>query len=170
MGLADSRAGTQDNSSGTPFPTGANEDGGARVPTAILVGNKTTFSEATARTGITGADAPTGGDLTTTGFAGSAGANLFALGNALAVQVRATCNTASKTLTGRLMMYDGSNNFLYTSEPISFTSDATLRLGNGSGDFVCQRPQVIDVGPAVRARFFVDSVSGGTWAINCRPI
>jgi len=170
MALSSAKAGTQDNSSGTPFATAANEDSGSvNLPAAALVGNKTTFSE-TSRTGLTAADTPTGGDLTTTGFAGTSGANLFDIGNALAVAIRATCNTASKTLTGRLIFYDASNNPLSVSETISFTSDATLRLGNASGDFVCQR-QLVDAGQARKARFFVDTVgSSSTWAVYCRPI
>lgn len=169
MALSSAKAGTQDNTSGTPFAIAVNEDSGSvNLPAAALVGNKTTFSEAS-RTGLTAADAPTGGDLTTTGFAGTSGANLFDLGNALALTVRATCNTASKTLTGRVVMYDGSNNALSVSETLSFSSDATLRLGNASGDFVAQR-QIVDAGQARKARFIVDSVSGGTWAVYCRPI
>lgn len=168
MALTTGRGSTQDGSSGVPAAVAVNEDGSALLQAMAPVGNKTTYTEAS-RAGITTADAPTGGDLTTAGFAGSAGANLFDIGNALALHVRATCGTASKVLTGRVVFYDGSNNALSVSETLTFTSDATLRLGNASGDFVCP-DTLIDARAARKARFFVDSVSGGTWAVYCRPI
>lgn len=169
MSLSSIKASTQDGSSGTPVAIAANEDSGTNALQATVpVGNKTTYTEAS-RTGITAADAPTGGDLTTTGFAGSAGANLADAGNALTLSCRATCSAASKVLTGRVVLYDGSNNALAVSESITFTADATLRLGNASGDFVCPRV-LVDCGQARKFRFFVDSVSGGTWAIYVRPV
>jgi hypothetical protein len=165
------RASTQDGSSGTPVAQGVNEQGGSPTPiiqTMIAEGNKSTYSVGS-RTGLTAADAPTGGDMTTGAFAGASGANLTAVNNALAAELRATCGTASAVLTGRLALYDESNNFLAFSETIQFVSDATLRLGNATGDFVCQRA-IVDLGRAVKARFFVDSVSAGTWAIYLNPL
>lgn len=170
MALSSVKASTQDTSTGTPVATAVNEDGSAgNLQIVVPMGNKTSLAE-TSRTGLTGADAPTGGDMTTGGFAGSSGANLFDLGNAMACQIRATCSSASATLTGRLAFYDGSNVCLGLSESISFSSDATLRLGNGSGDFLCRANQMVDVAGARKARFKVDSVSAGTWAIYARPI
>lgn len=170
MAISSSRASTQDNTGGTQVATVTREDGAAGLLQGMVpLANKTTFSE-TSRTGLTGADAPTGGDLTTSGFAGSSGANLFDLDQAMACQVRATCGTASATLTGRLAFYDGSNNPIGMSETLTFTSDGTLRLGNASGDFVCRANLLVDVAGARKARFFVDSVSAGTWSIYARPV
>ncbi len=169
MSLSSIKASTQDGTSGTPVATIVNEDSGSVALQAnCLVGNKTTYSELS-RTGLTAADAPTGGNLTTTGFAGTAGANLGDCGNALTLACRATCDTASATLTGRIVFYDGSNNAIGLSESISFTSDGTLRLGNATGDFVTPRV-LVDAGQARKFRFKVDSVSAGTWAVYVRPI
>lgn len=163
------KASTQDTSNGTPVATAVNEDAaGNAIQLMSAVGSKSTWNEL-ARTALTAADAPTGGDLTTTGFAGTAGANLADLGNALAVQVRATCDTASKSLTGMLVFYDASNKPIGYSETISFTSDATLRLGNATGNFVSTR-KLLDAGAARKAAFFVSSISGGTWAVYIRPL
>jgi hypothetical protein len=163
------RGSTQDGSTGTQVAVATNEVNSGHALAAVVVeSNKTTYSE-TSRTGLTGADAPTGGDLTTGGFAGSSGANLFDLGNAQNVAVRATCGTASATLTGRIIFYDGSNNAIGMSRLLSFTADATLRLGNATGDFV-SIADLVEAGAARKARFFVASVSSGTWAVHCRPV
>ncbi len=154
---------------GTDSPNLAiNEDGSGGLLPSVPVGNKTTWSE-TSRTGITGADSPTGGDLTTTGFAGTAGANLIDLGNALAVHLRATCGTASAVLTGRIMLYDGSNAAIGATATVTFTADGTLRLGNATGNFIAN-VAIQDVGGARKCRFFVDTVSAGTWQVFVRPI
>jgi len=169
MSLGSIKGSTQDTSGGTPVATVVNEDDSTKAVQAVApVGSKSTWVSIP-RTGITAADAPTGGDMTTTGFAGSAGANLGDVGNALTADVRATCGTAGATLTGRLALYDGSNNFLAMSESLSFTSDGTLRLGNAAGDFISQR-LLVDLGHARKVRFFADSVSAGTWAVYVRPI
>jgi hypothetical protein len=169
MALSSIKASTQDASAGTPVATATNEDDSTKALQATVpVGNKSSWSE-TARTGLTAADAPTGGDMTTTGFAGTSGANLFDCGNALSCSARATCDTASATLAGRLALYDGSNNCLGLSELLTFTSDATRRLGNATGDFVAQR-YLADLGAARKARFFVEAVSAGTWAVKCQPV
>ncbi len=154
---------------GTDSPNLAiNEDGSGGLLPSVPVGNKTTWAE-TSRTGLTGADAPTGGDLTTTGFAGTAGVNLIDMGNALAVHLRATCGTASAILTGRLVLYDSSNAAIGVTATLTFTADGTLRLGNAAGNFVCAHA-IQDVGGARKCRFFVDTVSAGTWAVYIRPI
>lgn len=169
MSLSSIKSSTQDASGGTPVAIVVNEDAaGNAVQASCLVGSKSTWAEVS-RTGITAADAPTGGNLTTTGFAGSAGANLGDCGNAMTLALRATCGTASATLTGRVVFYDGSNAAIALSEPISFASDPTLRLGNAAGDFVAPRV-LVDAGQARKFRFFVDAVSAGTWAVYARPI
>ena len=168
MSLNTTKASTEDNTNGTPVATITPEVGSPAIQATASVGHKTTWSE-TSRTSITAADAPTGGDMTTTGFAGSAGANLFDCENSMSVAVRATCDTANKSLTGRVAFYDGSNACLGYSEQMTFASDATLRLGNAAGNFIAQR-QVIDAGSARKAEFLVTSVSGGTWLVYCRPI
>jgi hypothetical protein len=169
MSLSVVKASTQDGSTGTPVATAVNEDSGTNALQAnVVVGNKTTYAELS-RTGLTAADAPTGGDLTTTGFAGSSGANLGDISNALTLACRATCDTASAVLTGRIVFYDGSNNAIAVSESISFTADGVLRLGNASGNFVAPRV-LVDAGQARKIRFKVDSISAGTWAVYVRPI
>jgi len=156
---------TADNSTGVAVPGAVAEGSIPPPPWGVGVGNKETFA-ATSRTGLTAADAPTGGDLTTGGF-GSAG--LVDCSNCLNVAVRATCNTASAALSGRLVFYDSSSNCLSISTTLAFVSDPTLRLGNGSGDYVCN-PQLVDVGAARQCKFLVDSISAGTWAVYVRPI
>ena len=79
------RGSTQDSAAGVVVAQSVNEvASGNTLVTGVQEGNKSTYSE-TARTGITAPDSPTGGDLTTTGFAGALGANLFDAGNALNV-------------------------------------------------------------------------------------
>ena len=167
MALTAYRGSTQDSSAGVQVAVAVNEDAAGQLVAGVQSGNKTTYSE-TSRTSLTTADAPTGGDLTTGGFAAS---GLIDLGNALNAEVRATCGTASATITGRLIFYDASGTPLCqgTSQTLSFTSDATLRLGNATGDFVCPK-LLVDVGAARKCKFFLDSVSSGTWAVYVRPV
>jgi hypothetical protein len=167
MSLPTVKSSTQDTSTGTPVATGNNENGTGAIQAFVAVGNKTTWGEAS-RTGLTTADAPASGNMTTTGFAGAAGANLSDFENALSCQVRATCGTASKNLAGRVVFYDSGNNCLGYSESVSFLSDATKRLGSGTGDFISQT-QVVDVKTARKGRFFVESIDAGTWAVYTNP-
>ena len=163
------RSSTADGTSGTQVAQAASEVSGSGILQSVVIeGNKSTYAEVS-RTGLTVADAPTGGNLTTTGFAGAAGANLVDLGNALTMAVRATCSVAGAILSGFIVLYDASNNPIGKSEVITFVSDATLRLGNATGDFICQRV-LIDCGQGRKCRFFVSSISGGTWAVYKRPI
>lgn len=169
MALGSVKASTQDGTSGTPVATGVNEDDVTKaLQASVTVGNKSTYAEAS-RTGLTALDAPTGGDMTTTGFAGTAGANLTTCGNALSLSCRATCSVASATLTGRVAFYNAAFACIALSEVITFTSDPTRRLGNAAGDFLAQRV-VVDAGQAQMFRFFVESVTAGTWAVYGRPI
>ena len=166
---AATRASTQDASTGTPVAVATNEvTAGNALQAVVPEGNKSTYAIQT-RTGIAAADAPTGGDMTTTGFAGAAGANLLDIGNAMSAVVTATCGTASAILVGRLALYDGSNVCIGLSEVVSFGADATRRLGNAAGNFVCPI-NIIDVGSARKVRFFVESVSAGTWTVEVRPV
>jgi|SRR5215831_2476302 len=168
MTLTATRSSTQDSSTGTQVATAINEDsGGGALQASIPVGNKTTYSEGS-RTGLTTADTSTT-DLTTAGFAGSAGANLIDISNALSLVIRAQSNTASKILTGRVIFYDGSNNPIAFSESLSFTSDASLTIA-GSGQKYPSQHQIIDAGASRKVRFYVDSISGGTWDICVRPV
>jgi hypothetical protein len=159
-------ASTQDNSAGTLVAQATSEvSGSGTLQTTVAEGNKSTYSEVS-RTGITTADTPVGGDLTTGTF-GSSG--LIDCGNAINLALRATCSSASATLSGRVVLYDGSSNPIGYSEAVNFAADATLRLGNGTGDFVSQRV-LVDVASARKVKFLVTAVSGGTWAVYARPI
>ena len=160
------RSSTQDGSAGTPVMAGLNEDGSATLQLVALVGNKTTYAEAV-RTAITAADTAVV-DLSTVGFAGTSGANLTDCGNALVLTCRASCSVPSGTLTGRVVLYDGSNAPISLSEVVTFTSDGSRRL-SAAGDYVVART-LIDAGQARKFRFYVESVSAGTWTVAVRPI
>jgi hypothetical protein len=161
------RGSTQDSSGGVQVAQATGEVSGAGIlAVGVTEGNKTTYSNQS-RTGQTGTDAATS-DLSTSGFAGSAGANLFDIGNALACVLRASCSVASASLAGRLIYYDGSNNPIGMSEPITFISDAARRLA-AAGDYICQH-FIVDVGEARKARFYIENISSGTWAVIARPV
>ena len=162
------RGSTQDNANGVQVAQATVEVSGAGVlVTGVNEGNKTTYANTPTRTGITTNDTTTT-DLSTSGFAGGSGANLVDLGNALNVCVRVSCSVASATLNGRLIYYDGSNNPIAYSENMTFVSDSTVRL-SAAGDYISQH-YITDVGEARKVRFYITSVSTGTWAIYVRPI
>ncbi len=163
MATSTIKASTEDNTNGTPVCIVTNEDnGGTALQGMVPLGNKQTWSE-TGRTGLTSNDTATT-DLTTAGF-GSSG--LVDLGNALSVEVRAACDTASRSLVGRLVFYDASSNPLSTSESLSFSSDAALKTSGTR--YVCQR-QLVDAGQGRKCKFYVDSITGTTWDVFVRPI
>ena len=160
------RASTQDNSTGTQVAQAVNEVTGAgALQTVCIEGNKSTYNDIV-RTGLTAADTAT--DLSTVGFAGTAGANLLDLGNALSVTVRGTCDTANKTLVAQIIFYDAALTPLSKSEQVSFNSDAILRQ-SAAGYYISQRA-IIDAGQARYARVYVVSMTGTTWNVYARPI
>lgn len=164
-GLSEVRASTQDNTSGTQVAVSTNElDGTGALQATVPHGNKTTFSE-TSRTSITANDTGTT-DLTTGGF-GSAG--LVDLGNCLSVALRATCDTVSSTLNGYLIFYDGSSNPIAISEPVIFTSSATLTIAGSGVKYPSQRV-IVDAGAARQCKFYVTAITGTTWNVYVRPI
>lgn len=155
------RASTQDGAAGTQVAQATNEVGTGAVQTIVPEGNKTTYSE-TSRTSLSAVDTAT--DMSTSGF----GTSLIDIGNALSLHVRASCSAASKVLTGHLVFYDASSNPISISETITFNSDASDRLA-AAGDYICQCT-LIDARAARKCKFYVDTLSGGTWAIYVRPV
>jgi hypothetical protein len=163
------RASTQDSSAGTLVATAVDEvTSGNALQVVVNEGNKSTYSE-TSRLTITTPDAPTGGNVTN-GSGGFGNTGLIDAGNAMAAALRATCTVASATLTGRLVLYDASGNCIGISTSIVFTSDPTLRLGNASGDFIAVGNQLVELAGARQCKFFVDTVSAGSWSLYLRPI
>lgn len=156
-GLSDVHASTQDTTNGTLVTTINNEAGttlGA-IQAVAPVGSKTTFT-AGSRASITAADTA----VPTTG--------LIAAQNALSVVAYATCSAASVSLTGIILLFDGSSNLLSYSEQITFSSSATITNGSPAV-YYCER-QILDCGNAVQVFFFVLSVTGGTWTVNLQPV
>jgi hypothetical protein len=167
MAITAIRASTQDNAAGTQVAQAANEDLAGALQAIAPVGNKTTWPEVS-RTGLNIADSPSGGDMTIVGFGAS---GLIDCGNALTLQARATCDTAGKSLTGRVAFYsaDPTPLCLGMSESITFSSDLALRLGASSGDFIAS-VTLVDCRAARKVKFKVDGVSGGSWSVYLRPI
>jgi hypothetical protein len=158
------RGSTQDNSSGVQVAQGNTEVTNSGVlQTVIEEGNKTTYAE-TGRTGLTTDDTGTT-DLTSGGF----GTSLADCGNALSVYMRAACSVASATLTGFLVFYDGSGAPIAMSTTYSFTSDATKTIAGSGQKFPCVK-QMTDCGAARQCKFYVLTVSAGTWNVYVRPI
>lgn len=156
------RGSTQDSSTGVPVAAGVNEvTSGNILQTTIQEGNKTTYA-ATARTGLTAADANT--DMSTTSFASAA---LIDVGNAMCCVIDGKSSVASATISGRLILYDGSSNCIGMSELVAFQADATRRI-TAAGDYVSSIA-IADVGRARYVKFFVEAVSAGTWAITTTP-
>jgi hypothetical protein len=162
MPTGTSRASTQDNSAGVQYATTPNEDGGQPFQAVATVTGKTLYARTAHRTGIAAADTP--GDMTSAGF----GASRLSVYNAGSIHVEATSSVASAILVGQLAFYDESGNFAGFSQQVVFTSDAANRLGSGTGNFVCPAA-ILNLGASLAVRFFILSISAGTWAINVRP-
>ncbi len=158
------RGSTADATNGVQVAQSTNEVGaGPILQTVVVEGNKTTYSEGS-RTGLTTVDSAT--DLSSSGF----GTSLIDLGNAARITLRATCSTGTSapTLQGRLVHYDASGNVISVGELITFLADATRRI-TAAGDYVCPR-WITDAGQARKVKFYVESISSGTWAVYVRPI
>lgn len=166
------RGSTQDNSGGVIVAQAVNEVTSANtLVVGVQEGNISTYNEF-GRTSISVPDNPVSGDMSTVGFAGLSGVNLFDKGNALNVAIRAICSLPSISLSGRLIFYDGSNNALGFSSYLPFTSDSTLRMTANSG--YLSQVQLIDANQSRKAAFKVDGfgtgAGSGTWQIYCRPV
>jgi len=163
-GLSEVRASTPDPSAGIQVATATNElDGVGTLQATVPMGNKSTFTEV-ARTGLTTDDTGTT-DLTSAGF----GSGLVDLGNCLSLLIRVLCNTAGGVLTGIVIFYDAAGNPVSYSELLTFTADTALTVAASGQKYPAAR-LIIDAGSARQAKFYVKSISGGTWNVYMRPI
>lgn len=162
------RGSTQDGTSGVPVAQCTNESGSGILSAGVAEGNKSTYTGQT-RSSQTSADTATT-DLSTAGFAGSSGANLCDVSNALNIHISGQCSDDLETLTGRIIFYNSSDAPIGMSEIITLTSDSAVRVSS-SGDYLAYvTPQLVDAGRATQARFYILTVSAGTWSITITPV
>lgn len=150
------RTGTPDSSQGVQIANiSAQENSAYEIPAGVILADRIVADQSPQRSNISSADTTT--DLSTSGFAGTNGANLEALNNRPSIYVWCTFSGASDAATIRVIYYDSNNNPLFESWPLSFV--ASSRRVSSSGNYISEARVVPQLG-ASKFRCYVEAVSG----------
>jgi hypothetical protein len=164
--LDNARTGTPDGSSGIQIATVVVQEGTFEAPAGIALTDRLAAGLTPDRNDISAVDTAT--DMSTTDFAGSSGANLFAINNRGAIVVWCTFDDAVASATVRLIYYDGSNNPLFVGPPLTFT--ALAQRISSSGHYMTE-PQIVESYGASKCRPYLVTLGSGNVAdIFAHPI
>lgn len=165
--LDNARTGTPDGSAGVQIPTVLmQQDSAFEAPCGVALSDRLPAGMSPDRAGLSANDVATV-DMSTAGFAGSAGANLSNINNRGALVVWCEFANAAGSATVEAVFYDDSNNPLFVSEQMSFSA-LTNRVSS-SGDFM-SRPQMIDTFGASKYRLFLRAIGTGNVDLFAQPI
>lgn len=165
--LDSARTGTPDGTNGVKIPTVLmQEDGTLEAPGGVILSGAIAAAPSADRSGLTADDTGTT-DMSTAGFAGSSGANLFSVHNRGALVVWCEFANSAGTATVEVVFYDSSNNPLFVSEQLTFAAK-TQRV-SASGDYLSQ-VQMIDTYGASKYRPFLRAKGTGNVDVFGQPI
>lgn len=142
------------------------EDGTIEIVGGVSFSDRIAAAPSADRSGLTGDDSGTV-DMSTTAFAGTAGANLTAINNRGALAVWCEFTNVAGEATVEVVFYDNSNNPLFVSEALSFTAK-TQRV-SATGDYMSQA-QLVDTYGASKYRAFLRTLGAGNVDIFAHPI
>lgn len=142
------------------------QEGLVEIPTGVLLSARIPSSIAADRAGLTADDTATT-DMSTAGFAGTAGANLFAVNNCGAMSVWCEFANAAGSATVEIVFYDAADAPLFVSKQLTFTA-LTQRV-SASGDYMTN-PQLIDTCGASQYRPYLKVKGTGNLDIFANPI
>lgn len=161
--LDSARTGTPDGTAGVPIPTvPMQEDSAKEAPCGISLSERIPSGQAADRANATAAD--TTADMSTTVFAGAAGANLFNVNNRGALIVWCTFAAATTSVEVRVIYYDASNNPLFIGPVLSFAPSSAFRL-SAAGHYMAE-PQVVESYGASKIRPYIVSHSDAVNAVS----
>ncbi len=153
------RTGTPDGTSGIKIPTILmQEDSSVEAPGGIALSDRIPAAPTPDRDNAVAADSAT--DMSTTAFAGAAGANLSVINNRGALVVWCTFEAATTSAKIRVIYYDGSNNPLFIGPEMTFVPVSGFRL-SATGHYMSQ-PQIVETYGASKARPYIVTHSDST--------
>lgn len=152
------RTGTPDGSGGLLISSIVAQETGSEIPAGVALSDRIADAPTADRATATAADSST--DMSTTVFAGTAGANLKTVNNRGALAVWATFEATTDSATVRVVFYDAADNPLFVSPLLSFTPLSGFRL-SAAGHYMTEvqlldtygasqfRPYIVSKGDAV---------------------
>lgn len=165
--LDSARTGSPDNSNGIKIATVVSqEDNTIEIPGGVALSARIAAAPSADRSAVSSNDTATT-DMSTSGFAGASGANLFAINNCGSLVVWCEFANSAGSATVEIVYYDSSNNPLFVSEQIAFAAK-TQRVSS-AGDYMSQ-VQVIDTYGASKYRPFVRVIGTGNVDVFAQPI
>ena len=165
--LGTARTGTPDGSTGLLIADITAQEGGSKLlPLGIAGSDRIADAVAADRSALSADDSATV-DMSTTAFAGSAGANLVAVNNRGALVIWCLFANSAGSATVEIVFYDSANNPLFVSEQLTFTAK-TQRV-SASGSYLSQA-QIIDSRGASKYRPFLRTKGTGNVDIVSQPI
>lgn len=165
--LDNARTGTPDGSAGIQLATiVSQENGSIEIPGGVLFSTRIASSPSADRAGMTGDDTGTT-DMSTSGFAGSSGANLANINNCGALVVWCEFANAAGAATVEIVFYTAANVPLFVSKQLTFTV-LTQRV-SASGDYM-SNPQIIDTMGASKYRPYLRAKGTGDVDIFGQPV
>lgn len=153
------RTGTPDATNGIKIPTILmQEDTSFEAPGGVALSDRIPSSASPDRDNAIAADSTT--DMSTTSFAGTAGANLTPLNNRGALVVWCTFEATTTSVAVRVVYYDAADAPLFVGPLLTFTPLAGFRL-TASGHYMSQ-PQIVETYGASQARPYIVTHSDAT--------
>lgn len=165
--LDSARTGTPDGTSGVKIPTVLmQEDSTFEAPAGISLSDRIASGPTADRSAVSADDTGTT-DMSTTAFAGTAGANLAAINNRGSLVVWCEFANSAGSATVEIVFYDAADAPMFVSEAVSFTAK-TQRV-SASGDYM-STPQLVDTYGASQYRPFLRAKGTGNVDIFAQPI
>jgi hypothetical protein len=138
--LDSARTGTPDGTNGIKIPTVLmQEDSTFEAPGGIALTDRIPAAPTADRSLMTAADSAT--DMSTTAFAGAAGANLLNINNRGAIVVWCTFEASTDSAIVRIVYYDASDNPLFVGPPLTF---APLAQRLSAAGHYMSTPQIVE--------------------------
>lgn len=164
--LDSAKTSTPDAVDGIEIATVVAQTGIKEIPAGVMLTDRIADAPAADRSGLSADDTGTT-DMSTVGFAGTAGANLFAVNNRGALVVWCEFANSAGSCTVEVVYYDSADNPLFVSRQLTFTA-LTQRV-SASGDYM-SNPQLLDTYGASQYRPYLKVKGTGNVDIFAHPI
>ena len=136
------------------------------LPVGVSLSDRIGAAPAADRAALAADDTATT-DMSTVGFAGAAGANLFNINNRGALAVWCEFPNAAGSATVRIIYYDSSDNPLFVGEALTFA--ALAQRVSAAGDYMSE-PRLVDSYGASQYRPYLSVKGTGNVDIFAHPI
>jgi hypothetical protein len=164
--LDNARTSTPDNSNGIQLATIVAQEGTLEIPAGVMLSTRIPSGISPDRSGLS-ADDTSVTDMSTVGFAGTAGANLLPINNCGALSVWCEFANSAGSATVKIVFYDAANNPLFISRLLTFSA-ATVRV-SAAGDYM-SAAQLVDTCGASKYRPYLKVKGTGNVDIFANPI